>query len=198
MLALYSGIRRAELCGLSFQDIDEKRGVIHILRTSQYQSGNGIVETTTKNESSLRPIKLPAIMFQILAEYRQWWNEQKNLNGDLWQGHDNRLFIQANGKPINPDTINYWLNKFIERHGLEHFTPHSLRHTFSTLQIAAGVDIRTLQARTGHAQASTLTNIYSHELKTASEAASDVLDDILTPKNTKPATPVLQVISRRA
>jgi integrase len=66
---------------------------------------------------------------------------------------------------------------------LEHFTPHSLRHTFSTLQIAAGVDIRTLQARTGHAQASTLTNIYAHSLKSAAEAASDALDDILTPKN---------------
>ena len=198
MLALYSGVRRGELCGLSWQDIDERRGVIHVLRASQYQSGNGIVETTTKNESSLRPIKLPAIMFQILAEYRKWWNEQKLINGDRWQGHENRLFIQSDGKPINPDTINYWLNKFIDKHDLEHFSPHSLRHTFSTLQIAAGVDIRTLQARTGHAQASTLTNIYSHELKTASEAASDVLDDMLTPKGVKPAAPALKLIARLA
>jgi len=44
------------------------------------------------------------------------------------------------------------------------------------------VDIRTLQARTGHAQASTLTNIYAHAIKSAAEAALDVLDNILTPK----------------
>ena len=55
-------------------------------------------------------------------------------------------------------------------------------HTFSSIQLAAGVDIRTLQARTGHAQASTLVNTYSHTIKTAAEAASDVLDDMLTPK----------------
>ena len=81
--------------------------------------------------------------------------EQRLLNGDRWQVESNRLFIQDNGKPISPDTINYWLDKFIEKHDLKRFTPHSLRHTFSTLQIMAGVDIRTFQARTGHAQAST-------------------------------------------
>ena len=46
----------------------------------------------------------------------------------------------------------------------------------------AGVNIRTLQARTGHAQASTLTNIYAHAFKTADELATNLLDDILTPK----------------
>jgi integrase len=107
------------------------------------------------------------------------------LNGDRWQGHEKRLFIQENGKPINPDTINYWLDKFINKHGLEHFTPHSLRHTFASLQIMAGVDIRTLQARTGHAQASTLTNIYAHSIKTAEEAAAETLDNILMPKTAK-------------
>ena len=118
-----------------------------------------------------------------MAQYREWWLQQQRNNDDRWQGQDERLFIQSDGKPINPDTINYWLNKFIEKHDLEHFTPHSLRHTFSTLQIAAGVDIRTLQARTGHAQASTLTNIYAHSIKSAAEAATDALDNILTPKN---------------
>ena len=49
----------------------------------------------------------------------------------------------------------------------------------------AGVDIRTLQARTGHAQASTLTNVYAHNIKTAAEAATDALDNILTPKHNK-------------
>ena len=185
ILALYSGVRRGELCGLEWRDIDSDKGLIHVLRASQYQSGNGIITVSTKNESSKRPIKLPPFMFQLLSQYRVWWLEQRIHNGDRWQGKDERLFIQSDGKPINPDTINYWLGKFIKRHSLEHFTPHSLRHTFSTLQISAGVDIRTLQARTGHAQASTLTNIYAHSIKSATEAASDVLDDILTPKAQK-------------
>jgi len=66
------------------------------------------------------------------------------------------------------------------------------------LQIAAGVDVRTLQARTGHAQASTLSNIYAHSLKSAAEAATDALDDILTQKEVKSQTPVLQLFAKRA
>jgi len=116
------------------------------------------------------------------AFHKRWWSEQKLAFGEAWNGGENRLFIHTDGKPINPDTINYWLDKFIEKHGLEHFTPHSLRHTFSTLQITAGVDLRTLQARTGHAQASTLLNTYSHAIKTANAKAAIQLDDILTPK----------------
>lgn len=184
LLALYSGVRRGELCGLSWEDIDEKNSIIHVLRASQYQSNVGIVEVPTKNESSKRAIKMPVFIFEILAQYKSWWIKQRFMNGSKWQGKEERLFIQVDGKPINPDTINYWLDKFIKKHNLERFTPHSLRHTFSTLQIMAGVNIRTLQARTGHAQASTLTNIYAHAIKTADEAATEALDNILTPKIT--------------
>lgn len=180
LLLLYSGVRRGELCGLEWRDVDDEKRVIHICRASQYQRGKGIVEVPTKNESSVRTIKLPLFMFEVLGEYRRWWLTEKLKNGSRWND-TGRLFVQEDGSPINPDTINLWLEKFIEKHDLPHFTPHSLRHTFATLQIAAGVDLRTLQARTGHAQASTLVNIYSHALKSAEEAASDALDNMLTP-----------------
>lgn len=179
MLALFSGVRRGELCGLSWGDIDYSTGMIHIQRASQYQAGTGIVEVSTKNESSERAIKLPPAMLTLLREYKRWWTGERFKNGSMWQGEENRLFIQENGKPINPDTINFWLNKFTEKHGLGHINPHALRHTFATIQIAAGVDIRTLQERTGHAQASTLLNTYSHAIKSANEAATDALEGVL-------------------
>jgi len=183
LLLLYSGVRRGELCGLSWSDIDDKNKIIHVLRQSQYQRGAGIVEVTTKNESSKRPIDMPPFVFRVLSEYKKWWLEQQLRNGTNWKGAEDRLFIQIDGKPIYPDTINYWFNKFIEKHGLEHFTPHSLRHTFCTLQITGGVDLRTLQARSGHAQASTLLNTYSHAVKTSQIKASETYDDVLRPKN---------------
>ena len=184
LLLLYSGSRRGELCGLEWRDVDFENSVIHIKRASQYQKGNGIVEVPTKNESSVRTIKMPPWIFDLLKQYRTWWSLQRVANGSKWQGTD-KLFIQEDGKPINPETINFWLEKFIEKNNLPKFTPHSLRHTFCTLQIMAGVNIRTLQARSGHAQASTLTDIYSHAIKTADEIASEALDDMLTPKREK-------------
>ncbi len=181
MLLLYSGLRRGELCGLQWGDVDFKNGLVNVRRASQYQRHVGIVEVPTKNQSSERVVHIPKFMVDLLREYRVWWAEYKLKLGDYWKGESDRLFIQEDGKPINPDTINYWLSKFTEKNGLEHLNPHALRHTFATLQIAAGVDLRTLQARTGHAQASTLMNIYSHSIRSAAEAATEALDDMLTP-----------------
>lgn len=188
VLLLFTGARRGELCGLSWPDIDKENQIVNIMRASQYQTHKGIVEVPTKNTFSIRAIKVPAFVIELLDQYRAWWNSQRLLYGEAWSGDVQRLFIQADGKPINPDTINYWLNKFLEQNGFKHITPHSLRHTFATLQIAAGVDIRTLQARTGHAQASTLVNIYSHAIKSAQEAASDTLESVLLPHVAKDTT----------
>jgi len=191
LLCLYSGIRRGEFGGLQWKDIDWQNSLIHILRAIQWQQGKGVVEVDTKNESSKRVIRLPQLIFDLLAEYRTYWLEQRLKCGSTWEG-DDWIFIQENGRPLAPNTLNFWLNKFIEKHGLPHFSPHSLRHTFCSLQIASGVNIRTVQARSGHSRASTLTDIYSHALKTADERASDTLDDILTPKDRK-----IAVISRQ-
>lgn len=169
---------------MQWRDIDWQNNLIHIRRTTQWQQGKGMVECPTKNDSSMRTIRLPQLIFDLLEEYRDFWLELRTNCGDKWEG-DDWIFIQDTGKPIAPNTLNFWIKQLIEEHDLPHFTPHSLRHTFSTLQIAAGVNIRTLQARTGHSQASTLTNIYTHAIKSAEEAATAALDDMLTPKVAK-------------
>ena len=182
VMLLFSGARRGELCGLSWGDVDIQKEIINIKRAAQYQNRVGVVEIPTKNKFSVRAIKMPTFVFDILTEYRLWWNKQKLMYGKDWQGEKERLFIQDNGKPIYPGTINIWLTKFLKKHDMSLISPHSLRHTFATLQITAGVDVRTLQARTGHSQASTLINTYSHAIKSAQEAASDALENILLPK----------------
>jgi integrase len=115
----------------------------------------------------------------IINDYRLWYDDYKSKFAGEW-AESGRLFIQAGGKPIFPTTINIWLNEFCEKNNLTKFTPHSLRHTFATLQITQGVDIKTLQARTGHSKAGTLTDIYAHEIQSANERASAALDMILT------------------
>ena len=137
------------------------------------------MEVPTKNESSVRAIKVPLFVLKLLNEYHLWWNEQRLKYGKVWRGKEQRLFTQDDGKPINLDTINYWLNKFLEQNHFEYITPHSLRHIFATLQIASGVDIRTLQARTGHDRQVPSPTIYSHAIESAQDAASDTLENIL-------------------
>lgn len=182
ILLVCSGLRRGELCGLTWDDINFQNNTISVNKALQYQPGNGIIIVPTKNDSSQRTIKIPGWVMPILSDYKKWWYSERFKNGSMWKGKQQFLFIQKDGKPINPDTVNFWLDKFKSKYPeLPHFTPHSLRHTFATLQITAGVDIRTLQARTGHAQASTLLNTYSHAIQSAEEAAANALGDMLKP-----------------
>ena len=182
-LALFTGLRRAELCGLAWNDIDFIGGKVNVRRTSQHIQGQGIIETSTKTKSSTRSIRVSSFVTDQLEEYKRWWIDYRFSLGDLWNGDQDRerLFIKCDGRPLFPSTVNYWLTKFLDRNNLPYFTPHALRHTFATLQLANGVDIRTLQSRTGHAQASTLLNVYAHAIESAEDRATQVLDDVLLP-----------------
>lgn len=182
MLTLFTGARRGEICGLSWPDVDFEEKVIKIRRASQYQRGVGVVEVPTKTTSSVRDIDVPQYVIDQLQQYRAWWTQQRLMWGRDWKGKLERLFVQEDGKPINPDTVDFWLKRFLSKNALPSITVHGLRHTFATLQITSGVDIRTLQARTGHAQASTLINTYSHAIKTAQEAASNAMASVLLKK----------------
>jgi integrase len=73
------------------------------------------------------------------------------------------------------------LRTVAKRHGISKATPHSLRHTNATLLIAAGTDLRTIHKRLGHAQTSTTSNIYAHAIRSADEAATETIENILDP-----------------
>ena len=195
MLLIYSGMRRGELMGLEWSDIDFDHSVIHISRTSQYVSSLGIITKDTKNFSSTRTIKLPQEAFILLEQYRRWWLALRTGMGDKWQYkieityangkrelvQNDRLFIKDDSTPMHPDSITDWTYNFIEKYNLPKFSPHSLRHTNASLLIANGVNIPTVSKRLGHSNVSTTTKIYSHSIQSADEIASNILSEKLNP-----------------
>lgn len=92
-----------------------------------------------------------------------------------------RLFVQANGIPMHPETPRQWLKKFIKREGLEDFNVHSLRHTNISLMIMQGVPLPTVAKMAGHSSTATTTRIYSHSIKTAEQMAIEKVANILNP-----------------
>lgn len=180
MLLLYSGMRRGELCGLDWSDIDFKNNLVNISKSSLYLPGRGIYEDTTKNKTSERIIQVPQYMIELLIEHKKEQNRMRLLMGDQWH-NTGKVFTAQNGNPIHPDTITGWFGRFIKKNNLPDIHLHSLRHTNATLLIAAGTDIRTVANRLGHATASTTSNIYAHAIKSADEIASEKLADILNP-----------------
>ncbi len=101
---MFTGMRREELCGLEWKDIDFKTSVIRIERASLYIPHEGIITDTTKNVSSTRYIKSPVIAIQLLKEYKSWQAQRRLSMGDRWIDCD-RLFTKPDGTPIHPDTL---------------------------------------------------------------------------------------------
>lgn len=179
LLVLNTGLRRAEICGLEWKDIDMEKAVLSIHRNAVYLPGKGICDNDPKTKSSIRSIKIPQPCIPMLREYRAWQTEQRLKVGDLWEDKG-RVFTRWDGKPLHPDTLTNWFSTFIKRHDLPCITFHGLRHTNATLLIAAGTNLRTVAGRLGHAQTSTTANIYAHAIQSADVAAADMLGDILT------------------
>lgn len=178
---LFTGMRRAELLGLNWSDVDFDAQTVTICRSSLYLPDRGIYADETKTASSERVIKCPPEVFDDLRQYRKYQTENRLKCGDRWTVSD-RIFTQWDGKPVHPDTLSNWFRDFIKKTDLPDIPLHSLRHTNATLQIANGVPVTTVSSRLGHATANTTTRIYAHAIKSADEAAAETLSSILNPK----------------
>ena len=182
ILTVFTGVRLGELMGLEWNDIDFRNGIVSINRSSQYLADTGVFTKLPKTESSIREVAIPDFVISLLEEYKLWYEEQKSLYGELWI-NSNRLFVQADVKPMHPSTISKWFVKFIEQIGLPVINFHGLRHTNATLLIAQNIDVAVVAARLGHAQITTTLNFYVHPIIAHNKKASYVLENLLLPKN---------------
>ena len=171
---IYGGLRRSEVCGLEWKDIDFNTGVCSIVRTSQYRGKNtGVYTSTPKTKSSQRSLKLPQEVLTELRKLKFENNAQRVNCGDQWVETD-RLFIQWNGEAMHPNTPYWWLQKFCEKENLPFKGVHAFRHSFATQAILnAKVDVKTVSAILGHAQTSTTLEIYAHAFQEANAQALD-------------------------
>ena len=180
ILTVFTGVRLGELMGLEWADVDFKNGIISINRSSQYLSDMGVFTKVPKTESSIREIAIPEFIISLLEEYKLWYEEQKSIYDELWMNSD-RLFVQADGKPMHPSTISKWFVKYVGQIGLPVINFHGLRHTNASLLVAQNIDIAVISARLGHAQISTTLDFYVHPLLSHNRKAGYALENLLLP-----------------
>lgn len=178
ILTLFTGMRRGEVLGLEWSDIDFKEGFVHITKASQYTSDKGIFVKDPKTHSSIRKVGIPDIVINMLYKYKTWYDAEKEKCGDLWN-NSNRLFVTWNGNPMHPDTVTDWFRSFIEKNNLPKITFHGLRHTNATLLISKNVDVAVVASRLGHAQITTTLNFYVHPVEAHNKEAGNVLEKML-------------------
>ncbi|MCL2774170.1 MAG: tyrosine-type recombinase/integrase [Oscillospiraceae bacterium] len=181
---LSTGLRRGELCGLKYDDIDFENRTISVNRNLLYLPDKGIFENTPKTESSIRVIPASPYIIQSIKEHKILQKQRKIECGDKWNDTE-YIFTAWNGSPLHPDTISGWFRKLVKKYDLPNVSIHSLRHTAATILLMKGLPARVVAELLGHVNEITTATIYSHVLKSVYDKAADIMDDVMSGKQNR-------------
>ncbi|AKX94603.1 putative prophage phiRv2 integrase [Moorella thermoacetica] len=180
LLALGTGLRRGEILGLRWQDLDLQKGILQV-RQSLIRTREGLKFEEPKTEKSRRQIPLPPSVVAALKRHKAWVNQNKLILGPDYEDHD-LVFPVENGRPRDPKGFAEYFNRLLDKAGLPHIRLHDLRHTHATLLLLEGVHPKVVQERLGHSTVSITLDIYSHILPGLQEKAAERIDGLLQPK----------------
>ena len=164
-LDLATGLRRGELLGLKWEDIDLQNGVIHVRRQVARVDGE-VKELPLKTKNSYRNISISQDAVAMLTE----------MEAHRSSGY---VFPSSTGGPISPDSVNNMLHRVLKRAGLPSIRFHDLRHTFATLALQNGVDIKTVSGMLGHFSAGFTLDTYAHVTTSAQKEAARTMGNVL-------------------
>ncbi|HCA71944.1 MAG TPA: site-specific integrase [Ruminococcaceae bacterium] len=165
------GYRKGEGLGLTWDNIDFNTGVISIKQESEYTKEKGVYTDSPKSESSVRCLKLPAEIIEILRKLHLQESENKLKVGDQWNDQENHVFVNDTGRFLANSSMYNWLNRYCQKHGFNFYGLHSFRHFAATQMVYHGIDVETVSGVLGHSNATITLNIYTHEVAYAKAAA---------------------------
>lgn len=181
LLAISTGMRRGELYGLRWVDVDLASRVVSIKQAAQRIKGRGVFFKEPKTARSKRSIPIPKSVAQALAAHRVEQAEKRIAHGPGYQDHG-LVFCQADGMPGSPDSATNWFAKFITTCNLPVIRFHDLRHTHVALLIKLGVHIKTISERLGHSSIATTMDTYGHLIPGVQEAAVTKFEEMILQK----------------
>jgi integrase len=176
-LALTLGMRRGELHGLRWQDLDLDASTLRVARSLQ-RIGGAIVLKETKTERSRRTLSLPASAVATLRAHRDRQAWERQAAGGRWR-ESGMVFTTSIGTSIDPDRLIKEYKALLSRAGLRDQRFHDLRHAAATLMLRDGLPVHEVSAVLGHSQTSTTLNVYSHVLPGANERAAAAMERLL-------------------
>ncbi|MBT2389936.1 site-specific integrase [Streptomyces sp. ISL-1] len=176
-LAVRLGLRRGEVLGLRWKDVDLHDGVIHIRQSLQRVSGE-LVRAATKTARSTRRVPLPAECVTALRARRAQQHADRLARGDQWTTTD-LVFTTRNGTPIEPRNLNRAFEVVSRRAGIRQVRFHDLRHTCASLLHEQGADARTIMEVLGHSSIRVTMDVYTFVRLDTQRAAFDRVSDAL-------------------
>ena len=163
---LATGLRRGELLGLKWEDLDLVRGEMRVRRQVARINGE-VVEAPLKTKNAYRTLPLSEDTVGVLKAQKQ------KAGNSPW------VFPSPTGGPISPDSVLHMLHRVLKRAGLPQVRFHDLRHTFATLALQNGVDLKTVSGMLGHFSAGFTLDTYAHVTTAAQREAARTMSGVL-------------------
>ncbi|WP_158104599.1 tyrosine-type recombinase/integrase [Amycolatopsis kentuckyensis] len=176
LILITSGLRKGEVLGLAWSDIDPATGAFRVRRTVQRVRGR-LEFGKTKTKKSTRSLYLGRVCLAALARQRE--ETAKRLRSPLNPAPgqpDDLIFVTSSGRVVEPRNVNTMLQRLLRRAGLDPARVHDLRHTAATLLLMDGATIREVMEQLGHASIATTANIYGHVLDEAKQRMAARMD----------------------
>ena len=160
-LALHTGLRKGELLGLRWEDLDLDAGTAAIRRTLQRTSTGGLTTLPTKTCASERRIALPTRCLHSLKLHHEQQKREREAAGAMWQ-RDEPVFTTVQGRPIDPTNLTRTFNALLHKASLRRIRFHDLRHSTATLLLEQGVELVVIKELLGHAHIGVTATVYAH------------------------------------
>lgn len=191
-LTIFSGIRKEELLGLRWKDVDFENKTIEVNEAVVYLKDEGYIEKKPKSKAGFRKIFLPEVCFKILKMLKFEQRRAILSQGTAWKGNrnieENWCFCTDSGLHMSPSTPRKELQRLIKSYNkqcsneadkLPIITFHQLRHTSASILIAQGMEPTAVAKRLGHSNASVTLSIYAHSFEERDKAAANALENAL-------------------
>jgi integrase len=174
VVLLATGLRRGEVLGLRWADIDLDAEVLHVRQTLQRVNGC-LTIVPPKTHRSARPLPVSKLAAGALTQQRARQEEERLRAGEAW--HDlGFAFASVIGTPMEPRNVNRRFEQLRSRAGLSWLRLHDLRHAFATFLLDDGVELRTVMELLGHSTIRLTADTYGHVLPARAREAASVID----------------------
>ncbi len=179
--ALFTGMRRSELLGLAWQDVDFLYCQVSVTRSLHHLKDGSYVFTQPKSIKSRRTIALSPSAILLLKEHKEKQELERTTMGKPL-ADDDLVFSTLEGKPLRPNTITRAWVTLAARAGVKVIRLHDARHTHASIMLKQGVHPKIVQERLGHSSIEMTLDIYSHVMPGLQEAAAERFDDLFNHK----------------
>ena len=159
-LGAYLGLRREEICGLQWDDVDWDNATLNVCR-ARTQVGTEIVVKETKTYASNRKIHIPIYLLDAFEKEKDRQQHQRDKFGEIYE-ESPYIVVMEDGKPYRPNYVSELFTKFLAKNDMPKIVLHELRHTFASISNEAGVQEFNIGKARGHANVSTTKKIYTH------------------------------------